>query len=383
MPYKIKYNRLLSQHFGLSSLLLLLGMAFSNQGTALEYGVFGNFTIRENSESDFSSNPYSPALDFYIANEFNQNLSGLFEFVAEKTKGHTSHHTERLSLKYQFNDLFELSGGRFHTPIGYWNRNYHHGRLLHDTVERPFFLEFEHQPSTSSVVPVHATGLMLSGKNTTATGSWGYEITIANAMTIDSSGSSSHHSGYVHKPELGTGDFLEYDNVVYNARFTYSPQDSNNHFGLFALEQTIQEDGDLAAGSLVNNDDDLLKQLIYGIEAHYEIDLWSLTAELFQFENKDISNHNKSSASAYYIQAGYALSNRSKLTYRHSSLDFKQDDIYFDLLLAQEQKHHIISYRYDINEFHTIKAEIDYQDNISPHHDNIQFYRLQWAFLFL
>ncbi|MDQ3580695.1 MAG: putative porin, partial [Pseudomonadota bacterium] len=44
---------------------------------------------------------------------------------------------ERLFLRYDFNDWFKLSGGRYHTPINWWNTAFHHGLWLQTTVRRP------------------------------------------------------------------------------------------------------------------------------------------------------------------------------------------------------------------------------------------------------
>ena len=44
---------------------------------------------------------------------------------------------ERSILRYDFTDAFKLSGGRYHTPIGYWNTAFHHGTWLQTTVVAP------------------------------------------------------------------------------------------------------------------------------------------------------------------------------------------------------------------------------------------------------
>lgn len=49
---------------------------------------------------------------------------------------------ERLIVRYDFNDLFKLSFGRYHTPINYWNTAYHHGQWLQTTISRPEMVQF-------------------------------------------------------------------------------------------------------------------------------------------------------------------------------------------------------------------------------------------------
>src|SRR5579872_4440482 len=44
---------------------------------------------------------------------------------------------ERIILRYDVNDYFKLSFGRYHTPINYWNTAFHHGQWLQTTISRP------------------------------------------------------------------------------------------------------------------------------------------------------------------------------------------------------------------------------------------------------
>ena len=45
---------------------------------------------------------------------------------------------ERLWVGYTFDDLLIARAGRFHTALGYWNTEYHHGKHLFLSVDRPF-----------------------------------------------------------------------------------------------------------------------------------------------------------------------------------------------------------------------------------------------------
>jgi hypothetical protein len=65
---------------------------------------------------------------------------------------------ERLMVRYDFSDLFKLSAGRYHTPIGYWNSAFHHGAWLQSTITRPLVVKFG-----SKLVPIHFVGILLEG----------------------------------------------------------------------------------------------------------------------------------------------------------------------------------------------------------------------------
>ena len=65
---------------------------------------------------------------------------------------------ERMIIRYDFSDSFKLSGGRYHSPIGYWNSAFHHGAWLQTTISRPEAVKFG-----SKIVPIHFVGVLLEG----------------------------------------------------------------------------------------------------------------------------------------------------------------------------------------------------------------------------
>jgi len=65
---------------------------------------------------------------------------------------------ERLIIRYDLNDSFKVSFGRFHTPINYWNTAFHHGQWLQTTASRPEMTQFG-----GSFIPVHFVGTLVEG----------------------------------------------------------------------------------------------------------------------------------------------------------------------------------------------------------------------------
>ncbi|MEZ5403808.1 MAG: hypothetical protein R2729_29280 [Bryobacteraceae bacterium] len=65
---------------------------------------------------------------------------------------------ERSIIRYENNDLFKVSFGRYHTPINYWNTAFHHGSWLQTTAERPEVTRFG-----GSFIPVHFVGTLVEG----------------------------------------------------------------------------------------------------------------------------------------------------------------------------------------------------------------------------
>ena len=72
---------------------------------------------------------------------------------------------ERYLIQYSYNDYFNISAGRWHTAIGYYNTAYHHSTWFQTTTGRPFLFAFEDE---GGILPTHtvgasATGLIPSG----------------------------------------------------------------------------------------------------------------------------------------------------------------------------------------------------------------------------
>jgi hypothetical protein len=61
---------------------------------------------------------------------------------------------ERVIIRYDRNDYFRVSFGRYHTPINYWNTAFHHGQWLQTTISRPEMTQFG-----GSFIPVHFWGV--------------------------------------------------------------------------------------------------------------------------------------------------------------------------------------------------------------------------------
>ena len=65
---------------------------------------------------------------------------------------------ERIIVRYDLNDYFKLSFGRYHTPINYWNTAFHHGQWLQTSISRPEMTQFG-----GSFIPVHFVGTLVEG----------------------------------------------------------------------------------------------------------------------------------------------------------------------------------------------------------------------------
>lgn len=94
----------------------------------------------------------------HLTVSFNDRLNYFGEYSATAQSTGYAFEVERSILRYDFDDSFKLSVGRYHTPIGYWNTAFHHGTWLQTTISRPEAVKFG-----SDLIPTHFVGAFAEG----------------------------------------------------------------------------------------------------------------------------------------------------------------------------------------------------------------------------
>src|SRR6267378_319093 len=97
-------------------------------------------------------------LVLHLASPLSQKVSyfGEVSFTAQPNTYELS--VERTIIRYDYNDYFKMSFGKYHTPIGYWNAAFHHGAWLQTTIARPQIVKFG-----GTFTPVHFVGVLAEG----------------------------------------------------------------------------------------------------------------------------------------------------------------------------------------------------------------------------
>jgi len=110
-------------------------------------------------------------LDLFVSSDISDKFKFLSEIVFEG--GTTSIYgqprpgennlgvdLERYIIQYSHNDYLNISAGRMHTAIGYYNTAYHHSTWLQTTTGRPLLYRFEDE---GGPLPIHIVGVSASG----------------------------------------------------------------------------------------------------------------------------------------------------------------------------------------------------------------------------
>lgn len=80
---------------------------------------------------------------------------------------------ERLQVGWQATSATILWLGRFHTPLGYWHTQYHHGSFLETAITHPAITNFEDE---DGILPTHTTGLLIQTAKTYRTSSLNVDL---------------------------------------------------------------------------------------------------------------------------------------------------------------------------------------------------------------
>jgi hypothetical protein len=139
--------------------------------TLLRIHGFGDVELHGDTQQGDTTSFSLGQLDLFITSDISDQFKFLSEVVFEGGPDHIygtqvgsensfSVDIERYLLQYSLNDYFNLSIGRGHTAIGYYNTAYHHSSWLQTTTDRPFLFEFEDR---GGILPIHTVGASASG----------------------------------------------------------------------------------------------------------------------------------------------------------------------------------------------------------------------------
>ncbi|HEY0995862.1 MAG TPA: hypothetical protein VGD77_07725 [Gemmatimonadaceae bacterium] len=116
--------------------------------------------------------------DLFITSRLAPRWTFLGETVFEFDETDFAVDVERVVVGYEATARLKLWGGKHHNPLGYWNTAFHHGALMQPTIERPPLVAFE---DDGGVLPVHALGLMASGRDFTPA-HLGFDLLVGNGI---------------------------------------------------------------------------------------------------------------------------------------------------------------------------------------------------------
>jgi hypothetical protein len=132
-----------------------------SEGLSLKIRGFSDVTFKASNDNTTHSAFALGTTDLFVTSRLSDSLSVIGEFGFEAGSDNiVGVDLERLMLNYAPNDHLNLSIGRTHSMVGYYNTAYHHGAWFQTSVVRPFLFRFE---DGGGILPVHNVGLSAMG----------------------------------------------------------------------------------------------------------------------------------------------------------------------------------------------------------------------------
>jgi hypothetical protein len=236
---------------------------------------------------------------------------------------------ERSIVRFEQNDYFKVSFGRYHTPINWWNMTFHHGQWLQTTISRPEMVQFG-----GSFLPIHFVGTLVEGAVPAAGLNLNYNFGVGNGRSAVIS---------------RDGDWGDINNnrAWLATVFTRPDHPYGLQVGASVYRDLITPVGGLAFREWIES-------------AHV---VWTKENPEFIFEfanvaHQEVSNLFQSNSQAWYVQMGYRLPWFERLWkpyYRFEYIHIPESDRLFRLVPSLAGS--TVGVRYDISSFAALKFE--------------------------
>lgn len=307
-----------------------------------------NLKIAGFSDFNFSASDQPGTRSGFTESQFilhlNSNLSPKVSFLGEvsltaRTDAGTgapaatgfNAEVERSIIRFEHNDYFKVSFGRYHTPINYWNTAFHHGQWLQTTVSRPEMVQFG-----GRFIPVHFIGALVEG----AAGAGGLNLNY-NFGLGNGRGSVISRGG-----DAG-------DNNNSRAWLVNMFVKPDRLYGL-QIGGSAYQDKVTTGGSNFN-------EWITSAHLAWTRETPEIIAEFSNIRHNNLTVASaKSNSQAYYVQAAYRLpllAKRVKPYYRFEYIHVPLSDTLFQSQGVQNLAGSVLGLRYDLSNFAALKFE--------------------------
>jgi hypothetical protein len=299
---------------------------------SLQIRGFGDVDFSATDQKGSTSGFTLGQLDLHLASALSRKVTYFGELTFNAHPANYTVEVERSIIRYDYNDFFKLSFGRYHTPIGYWNTAFHHGAWLQTTISRPDFVKFG-----GTFIPVHFLGLLAEGNIPSGGAGLSYNFGVGNGR-----------DSIISRP----GDFGDINNNRAWVANLYSRP--ARLYGLQMGVSVYRDKITLPAPTPAGSE---FREWISAAHIVWTKESPEFLAEFANINHKSILTNAVTDSQAYYAQIGYRLpwfEKTLKPYYRfehtHTPLS---EHVFANLDLVQS----ILGVRYDITNYAAFKGE--------------------------
>lgn len=247
-----------------------------------------------------------PELDIFYSID-HERLRFLAEFLLRDDE----QEMERLQLGWLLHPAATLWFGRFHSPLGFWNSEHHHGAYMQTTISRPSILAFEDE---GGVLPTHILGVLVEGASEAKFGDFNYALGFGRGPVLENG--------------LEPVDILNPHNtgkLTFSGKLSYRREDGGGEIGAFAGHTRIPIDSSRGW--------DESRQSVVGVFYNIETERLRFVGELFLVDNQldgpGVSS--RTAFSAIYLQPEYKMSSDWTIFSRLEATGSHHNDPYLNL----------------------------------------------------
>src|SRR6266404_3575136 len=266
-------------------------------------------------------------LDLHLASALSRKITYFGELTFNAHPADYTVEVERNIIRYDYNDYFKLSFGRYHTPIGYWNTAFHHGAWLQTTISRPDFVRFG-----GTFIPVHFVGLLAEGNIPSGGAGLSYNVGVGNGR-----GSMINRPG-----DAGDNN----DNRAWVANIYSRPQ----RFSGLQLGASVYRDKITLAGGD-------FREWISDAYVVWTKETPEFLAEFANVNHRKVLTNLSTNSQAFYVQLGYRLPWFERSVKPYYRFEYTHTPLSEQVFTIQDLVGSTLGVRYDITNYAAFKTE--------------------------
>jgi hypothetical protein len=307
---------------------------------SLQIRGFGDVDFASTDQKGTNSGFYLGQLDLHFASALSPKISYFSELTLNAHPNDYTIEVERSIIRYDYDDYFKISFGRFHTPIGYWNTAFHHGAWLETTIDRPFIVKVG-----GTFTPLHLVGALAEGHIPSGGLGLQYNVGIGNGRgeligRPGDAGDVNNNRAWVAKifarPAKAYG--LEVGGSVYRDKISLPTNTTSTDYREWITSAYL---------------------------------VWTKGAPEFLTEYDHVNHTNiltsqNANSDAFYAQAAYRLPWFERSVKPYYRFEYTHMPLSEQVFAYQPQQESIVGVRYDISSFAAFKLEYRFLNSQPP-----------------
>lgn len=318
---------------------------------SLQIRGFGDVDFSATDQKGTTSGFNLGQLDLHLASALSHKVSYFAEITFNAHPTDYTVEVERNIIRYDYNDYFKLSFGRYHTPIGYWNTAFHHGAWLQTTISRPEMVQFG-----GTFIPVHFVGFLAEGNIPSGGAGLSYNIGVGNGR-----GSIISRPG-----DAGDNN----NNRAWVANIYSRPR------ALYGLQvgASVYRDKITLAGRD-------FREWISGAHIVWTKESPEFLAEFVNVNHRAVLTDVSTNSQAFYVQLAYRLPWFERSVKPYYRFEYTHTPLSEQVFTNQDLVGSIFGARYDISTYAAFKAEYRYtKHQIAEPYVNGAFFQTDFTF---